>query len=49
MGLSLEILQSFTGFRQADIFDMVANTIGVGIGLFIGRFALGWSTRRLTP
>ena len=47
MGLTLEILQSFTGFRQADVFDMAANTIGVGIGWFIARFALGWSARRL--
>ena len=49
MGLSLEILQSFTGFRQADIFDMAANTVGVGIGWLIARFALGWSARRLAP
>lgn len=49
MGLALEILQSFTGFRQADIFDLAANTVGVGIGWMVARFAFGWSARRLAP
>lgn len=53
MGLTLEILQSLSGFRQGDIFDMAANTVGVGIGWLIGsfiaRFAAGWSARKLAP
>jgi len=32
MGLGLEIAQSFTDYRQGDIFDMAANCIGVGLG-----------------
>lgn len=40
MGLSMEIAQSFTDTRQGDVFDMVANTIGVG---------LGWLSTRLKP
>jgi len=47
MGLTLEILQSLGGFRQGDIFDMAANTVGVGIGWFAARFAAGWSSQRL--
>jgi len=39
MGLTLEILQSLSGFRQGDIFDMAANTVGVGIGWFAARVA----------
>lgn len=43
MGLALEILQSFTGYRQGDIFDMAANTAGVGLGwLWSARLAPGW-------
>lgn len=47
LGLVLEILQSFIGMRQADIFDMAANTLGVGLGWFVARFAFGWSNRWL--
>jgi VanZ family protein len=32
MGLALEILQSLSGFRHGDIFDMAANSLGVGLG-----------------
>jgi len=49
LGLTLEILQSLIGMRQADIFDMAANTLGVGIGWFFARFAFGWSARSLAP
>lgn len=49
MGLTLEILQSLSGFRQGDIFDMAANTVGVGIGWFAARYAAGWSARKLAP
>jgi VanZ family protein len=47
MGLALEILQSLSGFRQGDIFDMAANTAGVGIGWFSARFFAAWSARAL--
>lgn len=40
MGLALEIAQSLSGFREGDVFDMAANTIGVG---------LGWLSTRLKP
>jgi VanZ family protein len=48
MGLALEILQSLSGFRQGDIFDMAANTVGVGIGWFTARFVPAWCSRKLT-
>ncbi|PIV89210.1 MAG: VanZ family protein [Hydrogenophilales bacterium CG17_big_fil_post_rev_8_21_14_2_50_63_12] len=32
MGLALEIAQSFTDYRQGDLFDMAANSLGVGMG-----------------
>lgn len=40
LGLVLEILQSLSGFRTGDIFDMAADTVGV---------ALGWLSARLLP
>ena len=40
MGLILEILQNLSGFRNGDVFDMAANTLGVG---------LGWLTALLLP
>jgi len=40
MGLALEIVQSLSGFREGDVFDMAANAIGVG---------LGWLSTRLKP
>lgn len=33
LGIGLECLQGWGGIRSFDPFDMVANTIGVGIGL----------------
>jgi VanZ family protein len=51
MGLTLEILQSLGGSRQGDIFDMAANTAGVGIGWIAARFttrlAPAWFVRKL--
>jgi VanZ family protein len=44
MGLTLEILQSFSGYRQGDIFDMAANSVGVGIG-----WLAALATRRVLP
>jgi VanZ family protein len=32
MGVALEGLQGLTGYRQADPWDALANTVGVGIG-----------------
>ena len=32
MGLSMELAQSFTDTRKADVFDMAANSVGVGLG-----------------
>lgn len=42
MGLSMEIAQSFTGYRQGDAFDMVVNSIGVGMGWLVTRIKPGW-------
>lgn len=50
MGLSMEIAQSFTDYRQGDLFDMAANTIGVGLGWVSARLKpdwLRWIDRRL--
>jgi VanZ family protein len=47
MGLLLEILQSLSGFRQGDIFDLAANTFGIALGWLIARLGLGWSARKL--
>lgn len=35
MGTSIEFLQPFTGYRTFDFFDIVANTIGCLIGIFL--------------
>ena len=35
MGIALEFLQGMTGYRTFDVFDMIANAVGV---------ALGWAT-----
>jgi len=40
LGLAMEIAQSFTDYRTADVFDMAADCVGVG---------LGWLTTRLLP
>lgn len=45
MGLGLEILQSLSGFRTGDIFDMAANTIGVGTGWLSARLLPDWLAR----
>ena len=49
MGLMLEILQSLGGIRQGDIFDMAANSLGVGLGWIAARSTLDWSMRKLAP
>ena len=37
MGIALEFLQGMTDYRTFDVFDMLANTIGVALG-----WAAGW-------
>ena len=32
MGVALEFIQGWTGYRTYDPFDMLANTIGVALG-----------------
>jgi VanZ family protein len=36
MGVTLEFLQGMTGYRNFDLLDMLANTIGVALGWLIG-------------
>ena len=35
LGIALEFLQGMTAYRQFDIFDMGANTVGVLLGLYV--------------
>jgi hypothetical protein len=35
-GIGIEILQGFTPDRKPEIEDVIANTLGVGVGLMIG-------------
>lgn len=42
LGLALEIAQSLTDYRQGDILDMAANTLGVGLGWLLTRLWPGW-------
>jgi VanZ family protein len=44
LGIALEFLQQMTG-RSFDAMDMVANTIGVGIGLGLAQTPLGLALR----
>ena len=37
MGAGLEILQGLSGIRHAEVFDMVANAAGVGVGFLLGQ------------
>jgi VanZ family protein len=41
LGIGLEIVQGFTGYRSYDPNDMLANTLGVVVGLFIIQTPLG--------
>lgn len=41
LGMGLEILQGLGGVRSFDLRDMLANGIGVGIGLILARTRLG--------
>lgn len=42
MGLALEIAQSFTGTRDADVFDMAANCCGTAVGWLATWLKPGW-------
>ncbi|MEZ5500001.1 MAG: VanZ family protein [Steroidobacteraceae bacterium] len=51
-GVAIEILQHLTGWgRRADPYDVLANSVGIVLGLVIGRLGLGgwaeWLERRL--
>jgi VanZ family protein len=41
LGVVLELLQGLTGYRTSDPNDLIANTLGVAIGLFIVNTPLG--------
>jgi len=36
MGIALEFLQGMTGTRSFEVFDMVANSVGVALGWIAG-------------
>ena len=40
LGATIEVLQSLTGYRSGDVLDMVANIIGIGVGLACARAGL---------
>ena len=42
LGLALEIAQSLSGYREGDVFDMAANTVGVGLGWLFGWLRPDW-------
>lgn len=41
MGIGLEFMQKWTGYRHFDLWDMVANSIGALLGFLLARTALG--------
>lgn len=45
MGLALELLQSLGGARTGDVFDMAANSLGVGLGWLSARLMPDWLAR----
>lgn len=40
-GLSIELLQGLVPYRSADIWDLVADCAGVGVGVLLARTRLG--------
>jgi VanZ family protein len=40
-GLLLELLQGLSGYRYADVYDMLANSLGVAIGWLLVSFSTG--------
>ncbi|HVH36084.1 MAG TPA: VanZ family protein [Tahibacter sp.] len=49
LGLSIELLQSLVPYRSADVWDLVADTAGVGLGLLLARSPLGDLLSRCEP
>lgn len=47
MGIALELLQDATGYREFELFDMVANAVGVALGWGLAALAGDWLTQRL--
>ena len=53
LGILMETLQALTGYRQADIYDALANSAGVGVGWLLAsalpnlreRLAARWASR----
>ncbi len=41
IGLTLEVLQLFTGHRSLEWLDMLANALGAGVGIALARTRLG--------
>lgn len=37
LGAALEVVQGFTGYRQASLLDLAANTLGVTLGWLVSR------------
>ena len=45
-GVGIEICQLFVAYRSADVFDVVADTVGIAIGLTVALAGLGgWCLR----
>jgi VanZ family protein len=42
LGLAMEIAQGLTDYRQGDVLDMAANSVGVGIGWLVSRLRPDW-------
>ncbi|WP_257385850.1 VanZ family protein [Tahibacter caeni] len=48
-GLGIELLQSLVPYRSADVWDLVADAAGVGLGLLLARTPLGGLLSRCEP
>jgi VanZ family protein len=46
LGVAIEFAQEQTGYRQFEYADMVADAVGVAIGLLLGETALGYVLRQ---
>jgi VanZ family protein len=49
MGGAIEVLQSFTPYRHADVLDLVADGAGVALGLALGLTRAGDWLQRMLP
>ena len=49
LGIGLELGQGFTELRMLEPLDMLANAVGVGIGLALARTPLGAMLAAVTP